>query len=167
MKQLGGTGIIGQDMVCGFSNDKKYLKKLPAYNIVLPNGVKDTVEKIDGKKTVVQRVGKCVLDGTQTYTLINMNQTKTTRVYVILDNAKTSKGNNNLICNWFIREGDHGDYEYIAIIPHYPDDPENAVFISVLNSKLETPDLNGMKKYFTENPLPFYYELENPVYTQI
>lgn len=58
-------GFIGVDegVLYKFNNDKKYLKKLPAYGITLPNGIRDTVEKIDGKKTVVQRLGKIIFDG--------------------------------------------------------------------------------------------------------
>lgn len=123
----------------------------------LPNGVADTIE---GDK-LVQRVGKIVIDGTQSFILNNVNQTKTTRGYFTLDNAKISN-KNNLICNWYIRTGAHGDYEYI-IIQKIVEETLNTVFISVLNSKLKTTDVNGLKKYFKENPLPVYYELAEPI----
>ena len=124
----------------------------------LPNGTCDTIEN----NQLIQRVGKIVIDGTQSFILNNVNQSKTTRCYFTLDNANISKGNNNLICNWYIREGKHGDYEYI-IIQSIAEETSNTVFISVLNSKLETRDVNGMKKYFSENPLPVYYELTTPI----
>lgn len=124
----------------------------------LPNGTCDTIEN----NQLIQRVGKIVIDGTQSFKLNNVNQSKTTRCYFTLDNANISKGNNNLMCNWYIREGKHGDYEYI-IIQSIAEETSNTVFISVLNSKLETTDVNGMKKYFSENPLPVYYELTTPI----
>lgn len=124
----------------------------------LPNGTCDTIEN----NQLIQRVGKIVIDGTQSFKLNNVNQSKTTRCYFTLDNANISKGANNLICNWHIREGSHGDYEYI-IIQSIVEETLNTVFISVLNSKLETTDVKGMKKYFSENPLPVYYELTTPI----
>lgn len=124
----------------------------------LPNGTCDTIEN----NQLIQRVGKIVIDGTQSFKLNNVNQSKTTRCYFTLDNANISKGANNLICNWYIREGKHGDYEYI-IIQSIAEETSNTVFISVLNSKLETTNVNGMKKYFSENPLPVYYELTTPI----
>ena len=124
----------------------------------LPNGTCDTIKN----NQLIQRVGKIVIDGTQSFKLNNINQSKTTRCYFTLDNANISKGANNLICNWYIREGKHGDYEYI-IIQSIAEETSNTVFISVLNSKLETRDVNGMKKYFSENPLPVYYELTTPI----
>ena len=117
----------------------------------LPNGTCDTIEN----NQLIQRVGKIVIDGTQSFTLSNVNQTETIRGYFELY-AKESKGYNNLICNWYIRNGDHGDYEYIMIT-------NKLLFISVLKSKLETADENGLKKYFSENPLSVYYELITPI----
>lgn len=139
-------------------NEENNYINLPIPLRSLPNGVADTIE---GDK-LVQRVGKVVIDGTQTMILSNVSQTKTTRGYFTIENAKISKGNNNLICNWYIREGQHGDYEYI-IIQKIVEETLNTVFISVLNSKLETTDVNGLKKYFKENPLPVYYELAEPI----
>lgn len=139
-------------------NDNVTNINLPIPLRSLPNGVADTIE---GDK-LVQRVGKVVIDGTQTMILSNVSQTKTTRGYFTIENAKISKENNNLICNWYIREGQHGDYEYI-IIQKIVEETLNTVFISVLNSKLETTDVNGLKKYFKENPLPVYYELAEPI----
>ena len=95
-------------------------------------------------------------------TLSNVNQTLTTRVRIRMNNAKVSK--NNLLCNWFIRTGVHGDYEYIII-----QDSSGGIclFISVLNTKLSAPTADGVKQYFNENPLWVFYELATPIYTHL
>lgn len=138
-------------------NDNTTTLNLPIPLRSLPNGTCDTIE---GNK-LVQRVGKIILDGTQVMTLANVNQTETTRVRIVMNNAKISnKNKNNLICNWYIRTGSHGDYEYIII---QDSSAGICLFISVSNSKLDTVDLNGIEKYFKENPLIVYYELATPI----
>ena len=130
--------------------------------IVLPNGVKNSIDTIDGKKVHTRRVGAVLLNGTQDMTLSNVNQTLTTRVRIQMNNAKVSK--NNLICNWFIRTGVHGDYEYIII----QDSSEGiCLFISVLNTKLSAPTVDGVKRYFNENPLWVFYEFTSPICTYL
>ena len=135
-------------------NDNTTTLNLPIPLRSLPNGTCDTIE---GNK-LAQRVGAVLLNGTQDMTLANVNQTLTTRVRIRMDNAKVSK--NNLICKWFIRTGAHGDYEYIII---QDSSAGICLFISVLNTKLDTVDLNGIEKYFKENPLIVYYELATPI----
>lgn len=141
---------------------RNYNYKCGTDNIVLPNGVKNSIDTIDGKKVHTRRVGAVLLKGTQNMTLSNVNQTLTTRVRIRMDNAKVSK--NNLLCNWFIRTGVHGDYEYIII----QDSSEGiCLFISVLNTKLSAPTADGVKQYFNENPLWVFYELATPIYTYL
>lgn len=135
-------------------NDNTTTLNLPIPLRSLPNGTCNTIE---GNK-LAQRVGAVLLNGTQDMTLANVNQTLTTRVRIRMDNAKVSK--NNLICNWFIRTEAHGDYEYIII---QDSSAGICLFISVLNTKLDTVDLNGIEKYFKENPLIVYYELATPI----
>lgn len=147
-------------------NIRVYNYSCESDGIVLPNGVKNTIEEVNGVMNYVQRVGKIIIDGTQVMTLNNVSQTQTSRIYILLDNAKESKGMNNLLCNWYIRNGEHGDYEYI-IIQYITSLKGMTLFISVLNSKLETTNLNGIIKYFKENPLSVYYELINPIYNPL
>ena len=161
MKMVGGTGIIGQDMVCSFGNDKKYLKKLPAYGITLSNGVKDTVEKIDGKKTVVQRLGKVVLDGSS-------------------DEVWEYRDNNidRFLChNIKIKAKLYNErfpayaegYHFISGQTHEDKGiflfPKNPVVLAIYNYTYKT--LDNFKAYLAQTPLEVYYELENPIYTQI
>lgn len=141
---------------------RNYNYKCGTDNTILPNGVKNSIDTIDGKKIHTRRVGAVLLNGTQNMTLSNVNQTLTTRVRIRMDNAKVSK--NNLLCNWFIRTGVHGDYEYIII----QDSSEGiCLFISVLNTKLSAPTADGVKQYFSENPLWVFYELATPIYTYL
>ena len=161
MVMVGGTGIIGQDMVCGFSNDKKYLKKLPAYGITLPNGIKDTVEKIDGKKTVVQRLGKVVFDGSSD------------------ENWLYEKNIDRFVCRSLRIEAKI----YNKRFPVYADgyhfietgiNEDKGIFLFLENSSIllfiynyAYKSLTTFKAYLAQTPLEVYYELENPIYTQI
>lgn len=141
---------------------RNYNYKCGTDNIILPNGVKNSIDTIDGKKVHTRRVGAVLLNGTQDMTISNVNQTLTTRVRIRMNNAKVSK--NNLLCNWFIRTEAHGDYEYIII----QDSSEGiCLFISVLNTKLSAPTADGVKQYFSENPLWVFYELATPIYTYL
>lgn len=155
------------DKVAYYINERTYNYECESDGIVLPNGVKNTIEEVNGVMNYVQRVGKIIIDGTQVMRLSNASQTQTSRIYIPLDNAKESKGMNNLLCNWYIRNGEHGDYEYIIIQRYTTSLKGMALFISVLNSKLETTNLNGIIKYFKENPLSVYYELINPIYNPL
>lgn len=141
---------------------RNYNYKCKTDGIVLPNGVKNSIDTIDEKKVHTRRVGAVLLNGTQDMALSNVNQTLTTRVRIRMDNAKVSK--NNLLCNWFIRTGAHGDYEYIIIQDSSVD---ICLFISVLNTKLSAPTADGVKQYFNENPLLVFYELATPIYTYL
>lgn len=149
-----------------FINIRTYNYNCESDGIVLPNGVKNTIEEVNGVMNYVQRVGKIIIDGTQKMTLSNVNQTQTSRIFFTIDNAKYSNGNNNLLCNWYIRNGVHGDFEYI-IIQYSEEKKSTALVISVLNNKLETSDLNGIKKYFKENPLTVYYQLKSPIFSPL
>lgn len=170
---VGGTGIIGQDMVCGFGNDKKYLKKLPAYGITLPNGVKDTVEKIDGKKTVVQRVGMVEINGdtVEAWRVWNGNYALYSYVDIGIPSNILGKfrieGNNITSLEKEVinsNKRDNGDYigtkEYLCLT-------DNSRVTLVMFGFLENKTSKWLNAYLSENPVHIYYELENPIYTQI
>ena len=144
-----------------FNNDKKYLKKLPAYGITLPNGIRDTVEKINGKKTVVQRLGKIVIDGSD-------------------DEVWQRDGNSNrFICRGITVEAKmySGRTMVYAEGYHYKKsiNEDKLIFLFLNSSKLidlyvynyEYKSLVSFKAYLSETPLEVYYELENLIYTQI
>ena len=171
MKQLGGTGIIGQDMVCGFGNDKKYLKKLPAYGITLPNGIKDTVEKIDGKKTVVQRVERVVFD--ENIRIYGSLYFSNNNVFVRSRNFSMKIGINNIVSNvkvinWNNTKENIEDVTEISIMALSSSTGWNEADIIIpLSYFEEDTSIDKARTILNENPVVMYYELKNPIYTQI
>lgn len=138
----------------------------------LPNGICDTIE---GNK-LVQRVGKVVLDGDTTsftYTVDTQNSlTKTIRfifipssaIFNCIDNAVDT--NDKFIANYPLRNGAHGDYEYIAI-KVMSESRVKKIYLNINRDKLESVDEAGLKKWLEQTPITIYYPLATPIETEI
>ena len=158
---------------------RNYNYKCETDNVVLPNGIKNSIETIDGKKVHIQRVLKIVLDGTATKATISRpwccpsadyNSWFFTRYDSQLGGGRPScissdpnfpfRGQNDLNLNkGAIRTGD--DYSY-------------KLAITIRNDLLEEVSLNGINNYLKKNPItvhisckPIYTYLESGLYDEI
>lgn len=139
----------------------------------LPNGVCDTIEE----NRLVQRVGKVVLDGSNTtlfsHTLDTQNSlTTTVRFYITVSSSifncvdNTVDSNNIFMANFPLRNGAHGDYEYIAVQVMSASSVYK-IFLNINRDKLESVDVGGLKKWLEQTPITIYYPLANPIETEI
>lgn len=127
----------------------------------LPNGVKDTVEIVDGKCVVTRRCGEVVISGNEsTWALIDAQSN--TLVFGI--GISGGKNAGECISDKFI-------YKYSALT----DDIERirfassngTLYIQILKSKLATQDVAGFKTWLASNPITVVYELTTPIKEEI
>lgn len=136
----------------------------------LPNGVKDTIEKINGKYCIVRRCGYKLLNGTETWGTANESmcingylgffsslpgRKGSTRLNLISDKFKT---NFNLLNGVFNEESIFG--ESIETKPE-------RFYITISSSKLTDNTVNSFKQWLTSNNVSVVYELENPIITPL
>lgn len=134
----------------------------------LPNGVCD---EIVGNKAI-RRVGKFILDGSESWrTSTVANQINETAFaienYLASINCKmpsTVTVLPNLLCDKLPRRedtynGTNGECIVFA--------PLSNLFIRVSKSKLVTQDISGLKTWLSQNPTTVYYELAEPIVTEL
>lgn len=137
----------------------------------LPNGVRDTIELIDGRWKLVRRCGEVVLDGNRTWTIWSnntdgQNLTYNAHVYSAdLDITKktTSDSNLNVI-------NDKVTNHYRSFIDRTGESiivASSILHLSILRTKLETQDTTGLKKWLSQNPIKVVYELATPIIEDI
>lgn len=123
----------------------------------LPNGIRDTIEKINGEWKIVRRCGEIIFNGEENWTLSDHNGETTSRYRLdypkITDIAK--KVNSIGICdtipvysNGYWRE----DFEMIE---------NDAIYISI--RKKIYNNLNEFKEWLSQNPTKVIYELATPI----
>ena len=131
----------------------------------LPNGVKDTIEKINGEWKIVRRCGEVVVDGTD---------------YVVHDFPPSQ----NSTIAFAVKQGTHSNTDNAPILNdkfinvlgdnYWNEDKECLMSASgkhfkfrILRSKLETEDEAGFKKWLSQNPTKIIYELTTPIIEDI
>ncbi len=118
----------------------------------LPNGVCDTIEKIDGNYVVVRRCGKVILDGRENWRQVNHTRPVNTIYFEIEFNAKSAQ----ILSDKF------------KLIKTLTGDEEGIIYSSQWNilgiriSTQKAPNLNSFKQWLSENPTTVYYELAAP-----
>ena len=123
----------------------------PIDAVKLPNGTCDEIQ--DGKR--IRKVGKLVLDGSETWYAASENNTDT---HIQFNYSLGGIKSESLLCDnievnqkamTIINE------EGICYSSKY-----SVFVIRITKSKLETPDIDGFKKWLSENPTTVWYELE-------
>lgn len=135
--------------------------------VVLPNGVKNSIDIIDGKKVHVQRVGKVLIDGTKTWNKKpNFSSESYMVCYFSLSEFLINAYRDNIISN----------YRYI--VRSYPNSEKevDTFTIEFLNGSyyntsiycgLKATSIDEFRNRLNENPIIIYYQLEEPIYTPL
>ena len=126
----------------------------------LPNGIRDTIEKVNGEWKIVRRCGKVIFNGSEDWTLSDHNSETTSRYRLYLTTTDIAKKINSIgICdtipvysNGYWRE----DFEMIE---------NDAIYISI--RKKIYNNLNEFKEWLSQNPTKVIYELETPIIENI
>lgn len=131
----------------------------------LPNGVYDEITR-DGK--LIRRVGKVVFDGSESWTL--WYESSKTIGFIYKHNSIMNKSWYSpqipLICDRFISKNGHSFNEDDSkAITQW--NANNSIFIRINKNSLETLDVNGFKQWLQANPTTVYYELAEPVITEL
>ena len=129
----------------------------------LPNGVADTIE---GNK-VIRRVAKVVLDGSENWDKSDSEELELTSFFYVNINGKASNTHDRHLCDRFIYKGNAmssmGDLECYGA---YTSNPKS-INIRILKSRLTTNDVSGFKTWLQANPTTVYYELVEPIVTEL
>ena len=130
----------------------------------LPNGVCDEITK-DGK--LIRRVGKIVEDGSGEWTHYTSAPTSSENMLFSCERGLSVAANSmwNLLCNNFSKNNSWSDSTREGIQMGRP--TLSGLDIRINKSKLQTPDISGFKQWLSDNPTTVYYELKEPVITDI
>lgn len=130
----------------------------------LPNGVYDEITR-DGK--LIRRVGKIVFTGIESWNLSKTSD-KTILFEVGVSNIKIDKRGDILpICDKLLASLQSNiwvnDIEGVS----YTDSSNNRFRIRINKNRLDTQDLTGFKQWLSQNPVTVYYELAEPIVTEL
>ena len=123
------------------------------------NDTKDTLKKIKNKWYVERNCSEVQFDGSDDEEwILNTSYDKIFEEYIVFHqligrkNAISDKFPVDLISN--------APYEHIRVTDSY-------TFIYIEKSRLESLDLNGFKKWLSQNPINLVYELNESVYEKV
>ena len=139
----------------------------------LPNGVKDKYVMIDGKWYIERNCGSVTLDGSENWsTMSDDNYTRGWTPSKVGNNAKlNTSSDNKLISDEYAYIGNDGVLKVYkgegCAETFYRDSSDKQIQIKITNSKLQTVDTNGFRKYLQNNNCRFIYQLAQPTYEPI
>ena len=130
----------------------------------LPDGVCDEITR-DG--ILIRRVGKIVFTGIESWNLSKTSD-NTILFEVGVSNIKVDKRGNALpMCDKLLASLQsniwNNDIEGVS----YTDNINNRFRIRINKNRLNTQDLTGFKQWLSQNPTTVYYELAEPIITEL
>ena len=146
----------------------------------LPNGIKDTIEKVNGKWKIVRRCVEATLDGSETSWNRNtdFNGTEVLFFYIntkhstsLPEGATKSNGNTvHIQCDSFpcyaLKDRVNNKNNNIEAII-YSDSTNPLIQFHINKSKLTSEDVTGFKQWLSQNPTKVIYELATPIIEDI
>ena len=129
----------------------------------LPNGIKDTIEKVNGEWKIVRRCGEVVLDGSEYWSKYTPNETSSCFGHVIDDIA--TKYQYGLVCDRFASAKDY--YPNSVTDEGINQHGNKVLLIRINHSRLSSQDVAGFKQWLSQNPTKVIYELETPIIENI
>lgn len=136
----------------------------------LPNGVKDTIEKINGKYYLIKRCGHLVLKGSHYghHKSTDPEEFKTCLAYgIVIPNSivESSEENGKCICSTMT----YPKYTNIWTedVPGIYINHNNHLITRIPKSYLTTVNITGFKKWVDDNPFEIVYELLTPEYYEL
>lgn len=158
----GNSNIDPNELIVSIDSINKYNYNTNIQHIMLseplrgiPGGVKDTIEKIDGKYYVVRRCGEKILNGTETNWTSGHETTKC-KLFQCSTNG-TSAYLKPCIANGFISKTSiyQEDIEYIVVGIDFN--------IKISKSKIGGSTVDNLKNWLRDNNLTVVYELNEPI----
>ena len=122
--------------------------------------IQDTIEETGKRLVYTKNIEKVVLNGSENWGLMqNEHSINTLAFQAPLKNKIT---NNNILSNRFIAIDGLGGQDIEGMTYNGGD-----LYIRVLKTKLETQDIEGLKKYLQQNNITVYYQLAKPEVLEI
>ena len=133
----------------------------------LPNGTRDTIEKINGEWKIVRRCAQVNVNGSEHWkvyqNLAENNKVETISfTSTILPIAINNEQSSRLLCNNF-KGITHFNKDVEGVFVKY----NNDLRFSIKRSKLVSEDVNGFKEWLSQNPTKVIYELATPIIENI
>ena len=140
----------------------------------LPNNAADTIEQRNDGVYLVQRIGKVVLNGSETWGKSSWTMTNTFKfdfeiglVAKLFDTNAT----NQILCDTF-KVVSRNSLDNVANREFESMCPSNSrsrtLSITILKTKLNNTNTTGVfKQWLSNNPVTVYYELETPIETKL
>ena len=155
-----GQGDKIEILTKSYDKTKQDKKQISTTLRSLPNGVRDTIEKIGNKYVKVQRCGEILIDGSSYQ--IGTAKTNTIDHCIPVSDIKIGTvGEKNLYCDSVnVIEGTidwNKDFEFIVV-----NTTEKNIIISLLKTKVNGQSQKLFKEYVSSNPITVAYELETP-----
>ena len=116
--------------------------------------VKDTLDLTTGE--VVERIGECVFDGSESIKMDYPNNLVDTLAFVITNTSNNNKDNGVIESNLF--QGIDGN-TYWNVDKEGIMSSSSGFKVRILKTKLNTVDINGVKQWLSQNSLTVQYQL--------
>lgn len=132
----------------------------------LPNGVCDEITR-DGK--LIRRVGKVVLNSSENwYSNRVWSSGDYQASYIKVTDKLMGKERFNFLCDRFAVTSQKLDSSSSIISECCFGEINNQViYLTIKKEKLTSPDLTGFKQWLSENPTTVYYQLAEPIITEL
>lgn len=134
----------------------------------LPNGVKDSVEKINGEWKIVRRCVQIVLNGTEGWNHEHPSQEDGVNTALFASGKLLDAKDFPQLCDRFIAKNSN------LMLNSHPDSEgvgcwsaKNNVNIRINKSRLSTVDSAGFKAWLSQNPTKVLFELKTPIIEDI
>ncbi|WP_252233008.1 MULTISPECIES: hypothetical protein [Clostridium] len=139
---------------------------LPSPHMGLPNGTADVVDY--DKNERIKNVDKIIIDGSCDFGITGMSNRVNTILFEkreVINNIKlpVNTGTKFININNFNSRFSAPDDLWNSDIEGITCEQSGKIRISILKSRLETPDVAGFKKWLQANPTTVYYQLANPI----
>ena len=131
----------------------------------IPNGVKDTIEKVNGEWKIVRRCGEVVVDGTDYVEHDFPPSQNTTIAFKIKQGTHLNVDNTSAISDKFINV--YGNNYWNDDKECFMSADSNLFKFRITKNKLESEDVAGFKKWLSQNPTKIIYELVTPIIEDI
>ena len=165
---IGTEGCFYGDNIGDINTEIRIDKKEISLNEPLrgiPNGVKDTIEKINGEWKIVRRCGEVVVDGTDYVVHDFPPSQNTTIAFAVKQGTHLNVDNTSAISDKFINV--YGDNYWNDDKECFMSADSNLFKFRITRNKLESEDEAGFKKWLSQNPTKIIYELATPIIESI
>lgn len=146
----------------------------------LPNGIRDTIEKVNGEWKIVRRCVEVTLNGSETSWNRNTDFNGTEVLFFFINTRSNTsvpegavKTNGNMVhlqCDSFpcypLKDRVNNKNNNIEGII-YSDSSNPLIQFHINKSKLASEDLTGFKQWLSQNPTKVVYELATPIIEDI